>query len=547
MKCPNCGSALSADARFCGECGQALQQLGKSLVEKAPAAVADSGPDLSGLHTIDGAETKSPRGSSTRVLAPGDVFAARYEVTQVVGEGGMGVVYRAKDKLVEKDVALKLIRADRLAGADAVKRLIREGVTSRDIRHPNVVAVYDVGESDGQPYMSMEFLAGQSLRGWTRKRLSASQDCSMVTAACVISEILAGLDAAHRAGVVHRDLKPENVMLTREPTDAGASLKILDFGVARAAGSGDTGATSLGTRGYMAPEQITAPDAAAPSADLYSLSVMFYELLVGVVPQGHWQPPSGGRSDVPPAVDKLIERGLSNNPRQRPQNVAEYGRALAEAMLPYNQPNAPWGANLSETLFRRWGVSQDKPQPAPRPAPQPMPQPAPDRPAPAPQPLPLSGQGGKSWGQQWQWIKAGFTANFFNGKGRASRMEYWSILVAAVVIGVIGFAVDYESLSSGVASGTISFNPYQSADAALSEIMSSGQWFPVGSLVAALAALPPALSVTSRRLHDLGLNGWIAIATLVPTLGQFVSIGLGLPAGKADDNQYGPNPLGVPA
>jgi serine/threonine protein kinase len=111
-------------------------------------------------------------------MAPGDVFAGRYEVKNVIGEGGMGVVYRAADKVTDRDVALKLIRADRLAGKDAVNRLIREGVTSRDIRHQNIVAVYDVGEVDGHPYMSMEFLNGQSLRSWNRRRLASSTDCS---------------------------------------------------------------------------------------------------------------------------------------------------------------------------------------------------------------------------------------------------------------------------------------------------------------------------------------------------------------------------------
>lgn len=169
MKCPNCQSDVPADARFCGECGQAMRQLGKSLVEE----LFSPGPDLSGLRTIDDMETKTPRGELQRLMQPGEVFAGRYEVLQVIGEGGMGVVYRAHDKLTEKDVALKLIRADRLAGKDAVKRLIREGVTSRDIRHPNVVAVYDVGDAGGQPYMSMEFLGGQSLRAWNRKRLQS--------------------------------------------------------------------------------------------------------------------------------------------------------------------------------------------------------------------------------------------------------------------------------------------------------------------------------------------------------------------------------------
>jgi serine/threonine protein kinase len=255
MNCPTCKAENPADARFCGTCGHELN----------PAKAAEPKIDFGGLRTIDEAQTRNP-GAPAELLAPGTVFAGRYEILQVVGEGGMGVVYRAKDKVTDREVALKLIRQDRLGGKDAVKRLIAEGVTSRDIRHPNVVAVYDVGEADGQPYMSMDFLGGKSLRAWNRERMQAGADCSMKTASKVIGQILDGLEAAHKAGVIHRDLKPENVMLMTTPNDDGVSLKILDFGIARVGGGGDTGATSLGTRGYMAPEQITAPDAAQASA-----------------------------------------------------------------------------------------------------------------------------------------------------------------------------------------------------------------------------------------------------------------------------------------
>ncbi len=530
MKCPNCSSEIAADARFCGECGQPMKQLGKSLFEETPSTAPAAAPkvDLSGLRTIDDMETKSPRANSQQVLQPGDVFAGRYEVSQLIGEGGMGVVYRAMDKLTSKQIALKLIRADRLAGGrDAVDRLIREGVTSRDIRHPNVVAVYDVGEADGQPYMSMEFLGGQSLRAWTRQRLQTSTDCSMLTAANIIAEILAGLDAAHKAGVVHRDLKPENVMLTTEPNDKGASLKILDFGVARAAGGGDTGATNLGTPSYMAPEQITAPDSAQPAADLYSLSVMFYELLVGVLPRGHWQPPSGGRSDVPVAIDKLIEQGLANSPRMRPQSVAEYGKALSDAMNTAHTNNtfAPWLQKLQNTDFKPLmdQLSQGlKTHTNTKPA--------------QVSTEPNGVVNGKGWSNQWAWMLGGFTKNYANGKGRASRMEYWSVTAAAVVLLVIGAAVDYESLGS-LTGGDLS-------EYAMSMAMQAGVWSPIWSFIILLAILGPMVSVTSRRLHDMGVTGWATIAFFFPAIGQIGSIIIGLLPGQRGKNQYGPNPLG---
>ncbi|MDP3492225.1 MAG: protein kinase [Hyphomonadaceae bacterium] len=525
MKCPNCQSEIPADARFCGECGQSMRQLGKSLVEES----SSSGPDLSGLRTIDDMETKTPRGESQRMMQPGEVFAGRYEVSKVIGEGGMGVVYRAHDKLTEKDVALKLIRADRLAGKDAVKRLIREGVTSRDIRHPNVVAVYDVGDADGQPYMSMEFLGGQSLRAWNRKRLQSSSDCSMRAAANIIAEILSGLDAAHKAGVVHRDLKPENVMLIGEPNDQGAQLKILDFGVARAAGAGDTGATSLGTRGYMAPEQITAPDAAQPSADLYSLSVMFYELLVGVVPQGHWQPPSGGRSDVPPAIDKLIERGLSNNPRIRPQNVAEYGKLLAEAMKSgggnLSNAFAPWLEKIEQSGFKPLadGIKSNLDKVGLHAQPQ-QHQPQPTGPNSGAGAAPPSGKK-----NMWQWFTYSVTKRYLDGKGRAHRMEYWSFLLMVTAIYVITMMVDAEIFAQSF--GTTSDYMF--------EAMAAGMYQPPLTGIVSLALVAPLLAVSSRRLHDIGVSGWLAIACIIP----FIAIAVGFPAGKKGENQYGPDPL----
>ncbi len=323
--CSSCGTRLPSDANFCPDCGGSPLNLSD----------LDSGlPTLGGLETIGGAETRGrhPR-ADEKLLAPGTRFADRYVIESVVGAGGMGVVYRAMDSLTKQVVALKLIRPERIGGEREVQRMIDEGITARNVRHANVVAVYDVGQADGQPYLSMELIEGQSLRAWHRSIKERGEDVPFPIAMNLIGEIVNGLHAAHSAGVVHRDLKPENVMLLEEPTAQGARLKILDFGIARAVGtSTDSGTGSaVGTPRYMAPEQITQPDLAGPPADIYSLSVVFYELLVDVLPQGHWQPPSGGRSDVTAAIDDLIQRGLSNRPANRPQTAADYARQLTAA------------------------------------------------------------------------------------------------------------------------------------------------------------------------------------------------------------------------
>ncbi len=513
MKCPNCKADLTADARFCGACGKPVSQ---PEVEK----VAEPEIDFAALQTVDDVKTHQPSRSEQKRMQPGDIFAGRYNISQLIGEGGMGVVYRATDSLTEKVVALKLIRAERLAGTDAVKRLIREGVTSRDIRHPNVIAVYDVGEAEGQPFMSMEFVAGKSLRAFNREHMQGAE-CSMKTAAGIIREILSGLEAAHKAGVIHRDLSPENVMLLSEPSDVSVQLKLLDFGIARASNSGDTGATSLGKPGYMAPEQMTAPDAAQASADLFSLSVMFYELLVGVVPQNYWQPPSGGRADVPVAIDQLIQKGLSPSPRTRYQTVAEYRDALDAALK--QRPGGTTGGGgtwadrpevqdaikrttdfigkggLIGTLVDKSKTNADV------------------------RGLKSSGYAATPTGEKtlWQWFIYDITKAYAAGKGRAHRKEYWGFNVGAfavffaagVIDGAGGAGGDYDSPAL-VATGFV--------------------W---------LVLVTPSVALASRRMHDLGYTGWLAALVAIPVFGTIVGILMGLPKGAHGDNAYGPDPL----
>lgn len=348
--CAECGARMPADASFCPACGQAAEVSANETDSRTGSAGDfDEGMmTLGGMETLGGAETRGRSSrDATAVLPPGTRFADRYVIDKCVGVGGMGVVYRATDSLTQKVVALKLIRPERIGGPREVQRLIAEGVTARDIRHPSVVAVYDVGEAGGQPFLSMEYIEGVSVRAWHRAQKEAGKDIPFAVAKNIIISVANGLRAAHEAGVIHRDLKPENVMLLADPTARTAPLKILDFGIAIAAGGPkDTGTGSgTGTPRYMAPEQVTQADLAGPSADLYALSVMFYELLVDVLPQGHWQPPSGGRSDVPGGVDDLIQRGLSNRPANRPQSADEYVELLLAAS---------GGASPLAWSFKKW-------------------------------------------------------------------------------------------------------------------------------------------------------------------------------------------------
>jgi len=161
---------------------------------------------------------------------------------------------------------------------------------------------------------------------------------------------LHGLTAAHEAGVVHRDLSPENIMLLGEPTEQAVRLKILDFGIARLVSSEiESGTGAIGKPRYMAPEQVTTPDVAGAPADLYSVSVMFYELLMGVLPQRHWQPPSGGRSDVPVGIDNIIKQGLTDRPASRQQTAKAYRADLKTALQ-----------SQSPGLLEKFGWTEEK-------------------------------------------------------------------------------------------------------------------------------------------------------------------------------------------
>jgi serine/threonine protein kinase len=259
----------------------------------------------------------------------------------------MGVVYLAGDKLTGRQVALKLINPVLMNSASARERFLREGLIARDIRHKNVVAVYDVSETQGQYYLVMEYLSGETLRNWLHRTIQAGEDVPFAIAEKIIRSILEGLDAAHTSGVIHRDVKPENIMLTGNPETGDGSMKILDFGIARAMDGAArqlvTTTTSTGTALYMAPEQKTAADTVGPPADLYAVSAIFYELLLGVAPTGRWAPLSKERGDLPAGIDAIIDKGLSSRPRSRYQNAQEYLKALNEiqnARLSADLPSA---------------------------------------------------------------------------------------------------------------------------------------------------------------------------------------------------------------
>ncbi len=267
----------------------------------------------------------------------GSVIQERYRIESELGRGGMGVVYRAEDTLLERPVAVKIVSASGL-GTEGQSRLLQEARAAARLNHPHIVAVYDVGTGEmpnqegAFSYIVMELVEGQTLREYQPQNLGQMIDLARA--------ICDALEIAHQQGIIHRDLKPENVSVTQS-----GMIKLMDFGLARISGKTRmTGkGTFMGTYAYLAPEIILGQEADARS-DLYALGVMLYEMSAGrppfeaenitaVISQHLYAPvvpPSAYNDQVSPALDLLIVRLLSKQPGDRPQTATAVRLTLEE-------------------------------------------------------------------------------------------------------------------------------------------------------------------------------------------------------------------------
>jgi tRNA A-37 threonylcarbamoyl transferase component Bud32 len=243
------------------------------------------------------------------------------EVKELIGQGGMGAVYLARQKALDRPVALKLIRP-READPTFAERFAREARALARLSHPNVVTVYESGEAGGLPYLVMEYVDGVTLRNAMRE-----QKLTPAGALAVVPQLCDALEYAHAQGVVHRDVKPENILLTRD-----GRVKIADFGLAKVADPAGVSLTgtqqAMGTPHYMAPEQWEKPGEVDHRADIYALGVVLYELLTGELPLGRFDPPSQKvRLDV--RVDEVVLRALAKEPGRRYQHASDVKSDLA--------------------------------------------------------------------------------------------------------------------------------------------------------------------------------------------------------------------------
>jgi eukaryotic-like serine/threonine-protein kinase len=320
-----------------------LSRAFKSLVDdlKAKAELVEYMMQTSGgapTQRLDQVPT-AIRAAGGDQLRPGAIFAGRYEVKEILGAGGMGVVYRAFDRELQEPVAIKTLKPEAMAGdAVALERFKQEIRLARKIAHRNVVRTYDLGEQNGMYYLTMEYVEGTSLKQLIISRGKLPVEVTLT----VGKQLCRALEVAHAEGVIHRDIKPQNIVV--EPN---GFLKVMDFGIARLAnppkGKGLTEAgTAIGTPDYMSPEQLSGLEL-DPRSDLYAAGVVLFECLTGRLPfeaETTWalvakhleeEPPDPRMTnpEVPGALAVVILKAMAKDPKQRFETASQMHDALA--------------------------------------------------------------------------------------------------------------------------------------------------------------------------------------------------------------------------
>jgi eukaryotic-like serine/threonine-protein kinase len=298
------------------------------------------------------------------LLEPGEVLGDRYEIEKLLGEGGMGAVYKARDRELDRSVALKLIRPELASNPSMLARFKQELLLSRQVTHKNVIRIFDLGDADGVKFITMEFVEGEDLRTLIHEKKKFSPE----EAVEIMRQVCQALEAAHGTGVIHRDLKPQNIM-----RDQSGRILVMDFGLARTMeGDGMTQVGALvGTMEYMSPEQALAKELDQRS-DLFTAGLILYELLTGKMPfkaesalaslikrtQERAVPVSDHDGSIPGQLSGIVSKCLERDPNLRYQSAAEMLRDLdawegkrAAATLGFHPNVKPWGQTIPWPLL----------------------------------------------------------------------------------------------------------------------------------------------------------------------------------------------------
>lgn len=319
---------------------------GEGAALDPPAELLEAFPELADvldcLDTLDSmaAVTLPQTGDQTEALtafSDGRRSFGRYELLAEIGRGGMGIVFAARQPLLDASVALKVIRSSQFASADEIRRFYAEARAAAGLRHPNIVSVHDVGEWQGQHFLTMDLIRGGTLAD------SIAQEGPMEPrhAAELLATVAWAVDYLHRNQIVHRDLKPTNILL-----DDDGNPHVTDFGLAKVFetdGGETTSGTIVGTPGYMSPEQAAGRvSQVSPRSDVYSLGAVLYEMLTGVPPfreenpldtllqvlEAEPEPPRRRRPDVPVELEEICLACLEKDPRDRLESAATLAEEL---------------------------------------------------------------------------------------------------------------------------------------------------------------------------------------------------------------------------
>ena len=305
MKCPKCHFENTPDSKFCKRCGTELSPVSMTKTLKAS------------------------------INLPSQTILGKYEILGELGRGGMGVVYKAEDTRLKRTVALKFLPAELTKNQEAKDRFSQEAQAAAALEHPNICTVYEVDEAEGQTFIAMSYVEGQSLKDKLKEGPIASDEAANITL-----QVAKGLKEAHEKGIIHRDIKPANIMITEK-----GQAKITDFGLAKLSWGTDLtkSPTIMGTVAYMSPEQARGEEV-DHRTDIWSLGVILYEMLVGERPfqKSHEQalifsivnekprPISSLRTNIPSHLERIVEKALSKTPNSRYQSMQDLIQDLGQ-------------------------------------------------------------------------------------------------------------------------------------------------------------------------------------------------------------------------